>query len=117
LYIEYEDVKDPTRYCIDVILKEARKEDRLVKQLFYVMASAYSNNPLNLTINSPTGEGKNWVIKKVSEKFPEEDVLRLSGMTTKAIFHRRGIYVIKNEQDGRYHPLEDMLADIDFRKT
>jgi hypothetical protein len=35
-------------------------------------------------------------------------------MTTKAIFHRRGIYVIKNEQTGRYEPLEDMLEDIDF---
>ena len=79
------------------------------------MASAYSNNPLNLAINSPTGEGKNWVIKKVSEKFPEEDVLRLSGMTTKAVFHRRGSYVIKNEQTGRYEPIDTMLEDIDFQ--
>ena len=69
----------------------------------------------NLAINSPTGEGKNWVIKKVSEKFPEEDVLRLSGMTTKAVFHRRGSYVIKNEQTGRYEPIDTMLEDIGFQ--
>jgi hypothetical protein len=60
--------ENPARYCIDVILKEARLEDRLAKQLFYVMASAYTNNPLNLAINSPSGEGKNWVIKKGSRK-------------------------------------------------
>ena len=105
--------KDSIQYCLDIILKEARLEDRLTKQLFYVTASAYTNNPLNLAINSPSGEGKNWVIKKVTEKFPQEDVIRLSGMTSKAIFHRQGINVIKNEDTGEYEPLDDKLEDID----
>jgi hypothetical protein len=52
-------VEDPIQYGISIILKEARKEDRLVRQLLYVMFSAYTNNPINLAINSPSGEGKN----------------------------------------------------------
>jgi hypothetical protein len=113
LYIEYEDVKDPIRYCIDVILKEARLEDRLVRQLFYVIASAYTNNPINLAINSPSGEGKNYTIRKVAEKFPEGDIIRLTGMTSKSIFHKRGVLVIKDEETGTYEPLDDKQAVID----
>jgi hypothetical protein len=74
-----DDLENPIEYCISVILKEARKEQRLVKQLLYVMLSAYTNNPLNLAINSPTGEGKNWVLEKVAEMFPLIDIEFLSG--------------------------------------
>ena len=48
---------DKIKYCIDVILKEAKLEDRLVKQIFYTMLSAYTNTPTNLAINSPSGTG------------------------------------------------------------
>ena len=62
-------VKDTIQFCLDIILKEAREETRLVKQIFYVMLSMYTNNPINLAINAPSGEGKNYVIKKVGELF------------------------------------------------
>lgn len=48
---------DPLDYCISVILKEAKREDRLVRQLMDVMLSMYTANPLNLGINAPSGEG------------------------------------------------------------
>jgi hypothetical protein len=32
---------DPLQFCINTITKEAREEDRLVKQTFYTMLSAY----------------------------------------------------------------------------
>jgi hypothetical protein len=107
------DSEDPIRYCISVILKEARMEDRLVRQLLYVMFSAYTNNPINLAINSPSGEGKNWVIRHVAEKFPDDDVIRLTGMTAKSIFHKRGTFVVKDEETGQYETLENLTADID----
>ena len=37
----------------------------------------------------------------------------LGGMTDKALFHRNGVLVIKNEQNGEYEPLDDMLSNID----
>ena len=85
-------------------------EDRLIRQVLYVMFSAYTNKPLNLGINSPSGEGKNWVIRRVAEKFPDEDVIRLSGMTAKSIFHKRGILVIKNEDTGQFGPLDGQVS-------
>lgn len=45
-------------YVIDVINKEAPNEKRLAKQVVYTFLSAKSNDPFNLAINAPTGEGK-----------------------------------------------------------
>jgi hypothetical protein len=108
------DVDDKIKYCIDVILKEAKLEDRLVKQIFYTMLSGYTNNPTNLAINSPSGEGKNYVLRKVAENFPKEDVMFLAGMTDKALFHRTGELVIKNDIGG-YDSIEGLIKQYDSR--
>ena len=100
-------------FVLDIILKEAKEEDRLVKQISYTMLSAYTNNPINLAINSPSGEGKTYVIQKVGEKFPKEDVMFLAGMTDKALFHRQGLFVVTNEQTGEHQPLDKMMSEID----
>jgi DNA-binding MarR family transcriptional regulator len=114
LYTQFDnDNNNPIRYCLDVILKEAREEDRLVKQIFYTMASAYTNNPLNLAINAPSGEGKTYVLQKVGDMFPKEDVIFLAGMTDKALFHGKGDLVVKNKDNGEYETLEDKIAKID----
>ena len=73
----------------------------------------YTNNPINLAINAPTGLGKNYIIQKVAELFPKEDVIFLAGLTEKALFHRHGILVTKNEDTGNYEPLAPMLEILD----
>ena len=90
LYLEYDDIHDPLRFTIDTILKEAKEESRLVKQILYSMLSAYTNYPINLAINSPSDEGKTYVLQKVGELFPKQDAMFLAGMTEKALFHRAG---------------------------
>ena len=67
--------KDEIQYCIDVFLKEAKLEDRLVKQIFFTMLSAYTRNPLNLMVNSPSGEGKNYVLRKGSSRTFQKKML------------------------------------------
>ena len=65
MHIDYR-IEDKVDYIINICLKEAKKEDRLTKQIFITMLSAYSNNPINLLINAPSGVGKNYVINKVA---------------------------------------------------
>ena len=112
MYIDY-GIKDKIEYCLDIILKEAKKENKLANQLIITMLSAYSTNPINLLINAPSGVGKNYVINKVAELFPENDILPLAGMTDKALFHRPGTLVIKNELTGEYESLEEKIKDIE----
>jgi len=108
------EVRSPIQFCFDTILKEARQEDRLVKQLVYTMLSAYTNNPINLAVNSPSGEGKDYAITKVGDNFPNQDIMFLAGMTDKALFYRQGILVVKNES-GEYESIEDKIAEIDSK--
>jgi hypothetical protein len=113
MYIQYDDISNPVKFVLDIALKEARKEERLTDQLVITMLSAYSNNPINLLINAPSGVGKNYVINTVASLFPQSDILSLAGMTEKALFHRSGILVIKNEYTGEYEPIETKLIDIE----
>jgi hypothetical protein len=105
-------IHDPIRFCLDVLLKEAREENRLIKQILYTMLSAATNNPINLAINSPSGEGKTYVLQKVGQVFPKNDIMFLAGMTEKALFHRHGPLVVKNE-NGEYESIEDKISKID----
>src|SRR3977135_797556 len=107
-----EDDDQPIQFCINTILKEAKNEGRLVKQLLYTMLSAYTNNPINLAIKSPSGEGKSYVLHKVGENFPQEDVMFVAGMTDKALFHRAGKLVVKNEI-GEYESIDEKILKID----
>jgi hypothetical protein len=111
MYIDY-NIEDKIKYLLDIILKEARKEEKLSYQLVITMLSSYSNNPVNLLINAPSGVGKNYVISKVAELFPENDILFLGGMTDKALFHRSGTLVIKNE-NGEYESIEGKITEKD----
>src|SRR5437667_2509355 len=108
----FKPIADKIGYCIDVILKEAKKEDRLVKQLFYTLLSMYTNDPRNLAINSPTGEGKNYIIRKVADLFPRGDIIRLAGMSDKSLFHKNGVLVIKNDI-GEYEPVDETIGKLD----
>ena len=113
LRISYNEYDDKLDYVTKVILQEARLEERLTNQLLVTMLSAYSKNPINLLINAPSGVGKNYIISKVSSLFPKSDILSLAGMTEKALFHRAGTLVIKNEITGEYESIENRLKDIE----
>jgi hypothetical protein len=112
VHLVYEDIPDPIQYCYDIIGKEVKMDDRLVRQVFLTMLSSYTQNPINLAINAPTGEGKSYVINKVADLFPKSDVIYLTAMTDKSLFHRKGTLVIKNET-GEYQNTEDKIIEIE----
>jgi cytidylate kinase len=113
MYFAFDNIEDPIQFCLDVIAKEVKQDDRLVKQVFLTLLSTYTRNPLNLAINAPAGEGKSYVVSKVAELFPQSDVIFLTAMTDKALFHRQGTLVTKNDETGEYEPIEEKIAEID----
>ena len=112
MHIEYDDIQSSVQFCYDVIGKEVKQDNRLVRQVLLTLLSAYTKNPINLAINAPTGEGKSYVVSKVADLFPKTDIIFLSAMTDKALFHRQGILVIKNEI-GEYEPADYKIKEID----
>jgi glucosamine 6-phosphate synthetase-like amidotransferase/phosphosugar isomerase protein len=110
---EFDEIKDPIQFCLNVISKEVKQDNKLVKQVLLTLLSTYTRNPINLAINAPTGEGKSYVVSKVAELFPQSDVIFLTAMTDKALFHRQGTLVVKNQETGKYEPIEDKIEEID----
>ena len=75
MHLEFNDIKDPIQYCKDIILREAKEEDRLVSLILFTILSANTKNPINLAINAPSGEGKSHVVLKVAEIFPQNELI------------------------------------------
>ena len=69
--------------------------------------SAYTNNPLNICILGPSGEGKTWLILNSLIPFPKEDLIILASGSATFFYHDHGVLV---DEDGL--PLEDRLDDL-----
>lgn len=54
--------------------------------VFLTMLSAYED-PLNACLLGPSGTGKTFIVLQVSQFFPEEDVVVLSGATSKSLLY------------------------------
>jgi hypothetical protein len=100
-------------FLFDTLKPEAKYDVRATKQLSYGFFSAYTNTPFIMSVNAPSGSGKNHDIDIVADLFPKEDTIRLGGISDKALFHSRGIQVIKNDKTGEYEPVEPFIASID----
>jgi len=112
MYLTFTDIGDPVKYVIDTILKEAKHEEKVSKQILVTILSSYSNDPINLELNAPSGVGKNYIINTVSSLCPPADIINLAGMTDKALFHRSGTLVIKNEK-GEYVSIEEKVKALE----
>jgi hypothetical protein len=78
-------------FVIKTIKKTVKREDSLIRQLFYTGLSVYSNKPINIGIKAPTSEGKTYAVKEVIMKFfPKKDVWIIGSMSPKVIIRQKG---------------------------
>jgi hypothetical protein len=106
-------------FCITTILKEVPNEQISVRQLFVGLCSSATHMPQNIEIQTQSGAGKNYMINKVISKFQEKDIIILSNMTPKALFHEQGRIVVRDPETNEYQNLDDMTdaIDLEIEKT
>lgn len=63
------------------------EDNRLL--LFLVALGYKSNYPLHALVNSTSGSGKSHLINSVADCFPNEDIISLSRVTSKSLYHYR----------------------------
>lgn len=80
-------------FIIKTIKKEVKRDDVLIRQVLYTGLSAYTFDPQNLAINSPTSEGKTYTTEKVMQYFPKDDVWSIGNMSDKALIRQKGILI------------------------
>ena len=66
---------------IQICSKEIREEDNNIKQIILTLLSAWTNEPQNTRILAPSGEGKTYLVTKIVELFPQENIIVLAKAT------------------------------------
>jgi hypothetical protein len=107
-----------TDFVIRTAKKTIKREDSLIRQVFYTGLSAYSNNPLSIGIKAPTSEGKTYVIKETIMKFfPKNDVSIIGSMSPKVIIRQKGKLVNSNTTEPLEPKIREIKKQISFAKT
>lgn len=99
--------RDYAEYYINTAKKTVRKEDGLVRQVFYAALSKDSDDPLNLAVLATTSEGKTYGILQTLQYFPDKDIWYIGSMSPKVIVRQRGVLV-----DSEYNPLKPRLLEL-----
>jgi hypothetical protein len=60
------------------------------RTLLYLCASTYKTNPLHVLVQSSSGSGKSHLINTVKDFMPSEDVINLTRVTSKSLYHYQG---------------------------
>jgi hypothetical protein len=102
--------RDYAEFAIRTIKKVVKREDVLVRQVFYTGLSTYTFDPVNLGIIAPTSEGKTYVVTRALKPFPEEDVWNIGNMSTKVLVRQKGILV---GTDGK--PIREQVSELKKR--
>jgi hypothetical protein len=89
--------KDYAEFVIRTTKQSVKREDVLVRQVFYTGLSTYTFDPINLGIIAPTSEGKTYVVTTALKPFPEKDVWNIGKMSKMVLVRQKGVLV---DQDG-----------------
>jgi hypothetical protein len=90
--------------------KSIRRDEATRKAVFLTMLSTYMDDPINLFMKGPSSIGKTYVIKKMIDYFPEEDVWSLGGASPTAFIHEQGELI---DEYGEVIPTdENELSDL-----
>ena len=104
-------------FVIKTIKKTVKREDSLIRQLFYTGLSTYSNRPINIGIKAPTSEGKTYVVKEVIMKFfPKKDVWVIGSMSPKVIIRQNGKLVDSNTNELLESKIRELKKQISSTK-
>jgi hypothetical protein len=99
--------RDYAEYYINTVKKTVRKEDSLVRQVFYTALSKDSDSPLNLGVLATTSWGKTYGIIQTLQYFPDKDIWYIGSMSPKVIIRQHGVLVDSNNQ-----PLKPKLEEL-----
>lgn len=101
-------------FVIDTMVKEAKHDRISIEQLWYGMGTTFTLLPMPHKVNSKeAGAGKSYLLNKVASVFPDERVIILAGASDKAILHRHGKMVIKNEETGALEDVEPIIDNLE----
>ena len=102
---------------LNIVEREVKEESENITQIALTFFSAYTGNPQNTRILAPSGEGKTYLVLKVANHFPSDDVIILSKATPQSIKYNLNSKRVIENGDGNFQdydvaikPLEDEIS-------
>lgn len=99
----------PIQQVENYLNTQIKSDKEFVRKLIRVSFSAYTNNPINLGVMAGSSEGKTYAVVKVTECFPEKDVIYIGKMSPTALIHQHGMLV-----DSSHNPIEEKLENLEL---
>lgn len=103
---------------VDIISKEVKEEPENCRQVLLAMLSAWTKNPQNLRILAPSGEGKTFLVTKITRLFPQDQVIILQNATPQSFKYYITKKVIETNSGifEDYHDVIDKIEDEGEKK-
>ncbi len=108
---------------IQAISKEVIDEEDNIKQVVLTIISSYTDNPQNLRILAPSGEGKTHTVLKTAKYFPKNNILKIAEASNKSFKYMANSKVIEvsdgvfEDFDTAVESYEAELSNPKTRKT
>jgi len=83
------------------IRRDVKGEDRNISIIIYTCLSAYTPDPINLALVSPSSEGKTYLVVHVLSRFPQEDVWMYRQVSPKTFTRERGVLAIRTIENNK----------------
>jgi len=117
--LERQKVATPIQQIERYLNTQVKNDPKLISQLLRVCLSAYTNNPTNIALLAPSSDGKTYATVKVTDIFPEEDVIVVGRISPTALIHQQGYLIDKdgNSLQERINDIDERIATIEKQKT
>ena len=101
---------------VKISSKKLKEEDSNTKQILLTLFSSWTNNPQNLRILAPSGEGKTYLVITLASFFPQENIIILGKASPQSLkYNLNSKRVVENgsgnwqDYDVAVKPLEEEL--------
>jgi hypothetical protein len=103
------------KFVLDTISKQAPYDKTQIKQIFYGICSSQTSTKIHHNINSKkSGEGKSYILKLVSDLFPDSFTMKFNDVSDKALHHQKGFEAVKDDKTGKYVELNPILNQLEL---
>jgi len=83
------------------VRKDVKGETRNISIIANTALSAFTNNPINLAVVSPSSEGKTYLVVQTLGRFPPEYIWMYRKVSPKTFTRERGILAIRTIKDNK----------------
>jgi hypothetical protein len=98
---------DKLSKIVSILSKEVKQEEDNLYRVLLGGFSAFTAEPLNMRILAPSSEGKTYLLEKVSQLFPEENIMKLSSASPTSFKYGVGREMI--DEKGKFVSLESKI--------